>query len=87
MLITTGLSVLCIFLVYSPGSNIQFVWKIRDPVLCFEQTQEAVEDIRKQIPIYHTCAMRKALFDKFGRVSSATKPAVLRYFYKELTVL
>ena len=90
-LISSGLSFSCILLVYSPGSNIgnlQFLWKIpedTDPSTCFQTSQTTVEDIKKIIPIYHTRAMRKALFNKFGRVSPSTKPASLRYFYKELT--
>ena len=29
--------------------------------------------------------MRRAMFDKFGRVSPNVKPAVLRFFYRDLT--
>ena len=34
---------------------------------------------------FHTRAMRKALFTKFGRVAPNLKPAILRAFYRELT--
>ena len=51
----------------------------------FEQSQAVVENVKAVIPIYHTRAMRTAMFEKFGRISPLTKPSVLRYFYKELT--
>ena len=44
-----------------------------------------IENVRKQLPQYHTRAMRKAMFEKFGRISPAVKPAALRFFYRELT--
>ena len=29
--------------------------------------------------------MRRAVFEKFGRIASSVKPSVLRYFYRDLT--
>ena len=43
-----------------------------------------IERVKALIPQYHTRAMRRAMFEKFGRISPYTKPSALRYFYKEL---
>ena len=88
---TCGLRFPCILLVYSPGSNLgnlHFLWKVpsgADVASSFEQSQSVIERIRSQIPHYHTRAMRSAMYEKFGRISPATKPSALRYFYRELT--
>ena len=87
----TGLSCRCVLLIYSPGSNIGnqvYAWNVPEdiePCLIFERSQLVVEEIKANLPIYHSRAMRAAMFVKFGRVSSAVKPAILRYFYKDLT--
>ena len=89
-LISNGLQFNCILLVYTPGSNIgnlHFLWKIpssAEVTECFECSQSSIE-AKKRIPIYHTRAMRTAMYKKFGLVSSTVKPAVLRFFYKDLT--
>jgi hypothetical protein len=87
----SGLSSSSILLVYSPGGNVgnlQFLWKVPDSnqvERCFEQSQTVIESIKKHIPVYHTRAMKRAMFEKFGRVTSSLKPAILRYFYRDLT--
>ncbi len=87
----SGLSVSCILLTYHPGSNIGkllFIWKVPETTEVaelFEQSQSVIEEVKKTIPVYHTRAMKSALYYKFGRVSPGMKPAVLRLFYKELT--
>ena len=92
-LVSTGLQFPSILLVYAPGSNIgnlHFLWRVPDDVdvgECFEQSQSTVEQAKLQIPVFHSRAMRSAMYQKFGRISSAVKPAVLRYFYKDLTGL
>ena len=76
---STGLSVPCILLVYSPGSNVgnmQFLWKAtdgKDVSECFEQSQAVVESVKQCLPVYHTCAMRASMFQKFGRISPKVK--------------
>ena len=88
---STGLSVSCILLVYQPGSNIgnmQFLWKVpddQDVSECFEHSQTVIERVKQCLPVYHTRAMRSAMYQKFGRISAKVKPAVLRYFYRDLT--
>ncbi len=90
-LISRGLSVSCILLVYSPGSNVgnlQFLWRIPEndePSICFQSSQPVIEEIKSLLPVYHTRAMRRVMFEKFGRVSNNFKPSVLCYFYKDLT--
>ena len=91
LLISSGLSIPTILLVYAPGSNIgnaHFLWGVppdADSAECFEQSQACIEEIKKQLPTFHSRAMRSALYQKFGRVSPHVKPSALRYFYKELT--
>ena len=88
---STGLSVPCILLVYSPGSNVgnmQFLWKAtdgKDVCECFERSQSVVESVKQCLPVYHTRAMRASMFQKFGRISPKVKPAILWYFYRDLT--
>ena len=90
-LVRNGLSFPSVLLTYSPGSNIgnmHFLWRVPsdvEPVQCLEASQHCVETARQLIPVYHTRQMRSEMFKKFGRVSPAVKPAVLRHFYKSLT--
>ncbi len=92
-LVSSGLRFPCILLIYSPGSNIgniHFMWKVHEAegaeiADCFQQSQSAVEQAKEKIPIFHSRAMRSAMYKKFGRISSTVKPAVLRFFYKDLT--
>ncbi|CAB3995273.1 Hypothetical predicted protein [Paramuricea clavata] len=62
------------------------VWKVpgQDPdSLC--QSQHTIEIVKKQIPTFHTRAMRQSLMQKYGRVAPNIKPAVLRSLYRDLT--
>ena len=51
----------------------------------FQDSVRVIEKIKPLLPQYHTRAMRQAMFEKFGRVSHCVKPAVLRFFYRDLT--
>lgn len=90
-LLQQGLSVTTVLLPYIPGSNIgnlHFLWKVPstlDAIQSLKQSQQCVEAVKPKIPMYHTRAMKSALFQKFGRVTPEIKPAILRYFYKSLT--
>lgn len=47
-----------------------------------------IERFKQNLPTYHTRGMRKAVFNKFGRIAPNVKPAHLRYFtlfYSKLT--
>jgi len=48
-------------------------------------SQETIEKAKKEIPVFHSRAMKQALFQKFGRVCPTIKPVVLRALYRELT--
>ena len=78
------------FLTYSSGNNVgnlHFVWKL-PPNKPLEETfldSSRVIKIKPLLPQYHTWAMHRAMFHKFGRVSPNVKPAVLRFFYRDLT--
>ena len=87
----SGLAYPIILLTHSSGNvmgNLNFVWKVEADVsieCCFQSSQKVVEQLKPQLPQFHTRAMRRALFTKYGRVTSGVKPAVLRSFYKDLT--
>ena len=74
-------------LTYSSGNNVgnlHFVWKVPSNKSIEETFQDGVkviEKIKPLLPQYHT----RAMFEKFGRVSHCVKPAVLRFFYRDLT--
>ena len=90
-LVESGLKFPTVLLVYSPGSNVgnlHFLWKV--PVCAelrdvFESSQSVIEKVKSYIPQYHTRAMRKEMYKKFGRISAQTKPLALRWFYKEIS--
>lgn len=54
-----------------------------DEAIC--NSQAAIEEIKVKLSVFHSRQMRREFVNKFGRVSSAVKPAVLRYFYHDLT--
>lgn len=81
-----GLCAPIALLTFSAGGNISVVWKMPNTSdnqmsLCLP----VIEHFKQNIPEYHTRAMKKALFTKFGRIAPSVKPAHLRYFYRELT--
>ena len=45
--------------------------------------QPIIEKFKKNVPQYHTRAMRKAAYEKFGLVMASTKPSILRHLYKD----
>ena len=74
---------------YSPGSNIanlHWIWQSMatsiDQALCM--SQPVIEEVKKSIPQFHTTAMRRAMYEKFGLISSSIK-SVLRHLYREFT--
>jgi hypothetical protein len=86
-----GLSVPFFLLTYSHGSNVgnyYFCWKV--PTLfheeaCSNENTRIINEIKKQIPVYHTRAMRQRFCDMFGRISPESKPHILRNIYNTLT--
>ena len=70
--------------IYSAGGsvgNLQFLLRLpqepNDPNNYFEQSQSVVKEVKLLLPTFHTQAMRKVLFQKFGRVSTGVKPSRL----------
>ena len=90
-LVACSLKFPTVLLVYSPGSNVgnlHFLWRVpADTEMndVFEKSQSVIEKVKCGIPQFHTCAMHKEMYKKFGRISPQTKPLALRWFYKELT--
>ena len=85
-----GLPVPIMLLTYSSGNNarnLHSVWKLppNKPLEeTFQDSARVIEKIKPLLPQYHTRAMHRAMFHKFGRVSPNVKPAVLRFFYRDL---
>ena len=84
-----GLHVPLVHVSYAPGGNIgnmNWLWHstATDINNALQTTQPHIEDIRKKIPLYHTWAMRRDIFDRFGLVCQQQKKSVLRALYKDL---
>jgi len=72
---------------YPPGNNIEnthWLW-FTDAMDISSALQSCTQGIKVNIPTYHTRAMRKILFDKFGLVFNNLNKATLRHFYRDLT--
>ena len=86
-----GLPYPIMLLKYLSGNNIgnlHFVWKLpidKSIEATFEESVRTVEGIKQILPQYHTRAMCREMFAKFGRISPNVKPAALRFLYRELT--
>ena len=79
-----------LLLAYFPGNNVgnsYFVWHVPEDSLdaALIKSLQIINDMQKLMLIYHSRAMRSEFMRKFGRVTPAVQPAVLRYFYKDLT--
>ena len=84
-----GLQVTLVHVSYATGGNIGYLnwlWHstATDIDNALQTTQPLIEELKKHIPQYHTRAMRRSMFEKFGLVMPTTKKSVLRVFYKDL---
>jgi hypothetical protein len=73
---------------HSNVGNYHFVWKAPTPLNERASTCEnlrIIEEIKKEIPVYHTRAMKKEFFNLYGRFSPESKPYMLRTMYRALT--
>ena len=68
-------------LIYSPGgsiANLQFMWQVpqdvTDQTVYFESSQATIERIKALLPTFHTRAMKRAMFEKFGHIFNNVKP-------------
>ena len=82
----SGLPIPTALLTYAHGnnvSNMKFIWKVQSTSeSSFSDCQAAIENVKKNIPIYHTRTMRKELFALFGKLTSSLKPSVIRHHYR-----
>lgn len=79
-----------VLLTYSSGNNfgnLHFIWRVEtgDKEKEFTASQYVIETVKQSLPQYHTRAMRRYAYEKFGRVISNTSLAILRHFYRDLT--
>jgi len=80
-----GLTARCALLTYSHGNyigNVQFIWKVcgSDDVLSL--SQKSIERARKEIPVFHTRAMKRLLLQKYGRMCPKIKPWCYEHYTK-----
>ena len=61
----------------SSTGNTHFVWRVPNTgrIEIFSRSQQVVERICPQLPIFHTRVMCKTMFSKFGRVAPTVKPS------------
>ena len=84
-----GLDVPLIHVTYAPGSNIgnlHWVWHCTSTSIdeALKTSQPIIEKIKKDVPQFHTRAIRREAFQLFGLATPSTKKSVLRHLYKEL---
>ena len=86
-----GLSSPIFFFTYSHGSsvgNYHFVLRAPDYVrteACSPENLHLVEEIKSQIPVFHTKAMKQQFYDLYGRITPKSKSYILRSIYRSLT--
>ena len=68
---SSGLAVQVAMLTYRHGNNIgntNCIWKVPEQGPdSFSQSQQTIENIKEQIPSFHTRAMRQSLMQKYGK--------------------
>ena len=74
---------------YAPGSsvgNLHWIWhsKATDIHSALQSSQPLIKQLKKDIPQYHTRAMKRVMYEEFGLVTLSTKKSVLRHLYKDL---
>ena len=88
--IKCGLSSTAILHTYAPGSNIgnlHWIWFTHEDNISsvLQSCQPIIKDVKKKLPVFHTRAMRKAVFEKFGLISPNVHKSILRHFHRDLT--
>ena len=78
-----------VLVTYSPGGNVgnlHWIWRTSctDISSALQSCQPILESIRSDIPQFHTRAMRRAAYEKYGLISPCMKKAVLRHMYRDL---
>ena len=86
-----GLSCPIFLFTYSHGSNVgnyYYLWKApsaQTADLCSSENLRVVDQIRSEIPVFHTRMMRREFYQMYGRISPHSKPYILRSIYQSLT--
>ena len=89
-LLKQGMSSPAILATYAPGGNVcslHWLWLTDATEIssALQSCQPILETLKASLPEYHTRAMRRAMFEKFGLVTKNVKKSVLRHFYRDLT--
>ena len=75
---------------YAPGrvleTYLHWIWqsKATDIDSALQSSQSLIEQLKKDIPQYHTQAMKRVMYEKFGLVTPSTKKSILRHLYNVL---
>ena len=76
---------------YTPRSNVGnylFIWKVPSSVSDISNSSgnlRIIEEIKKEIPVYHTRALKKEFITLYCRISPESKPYLLCSMYYALT--
>ena len=76
---------------YTPRSNVGnylFIWKVPSSVSDISNSSgnlRIIEEIKKEIPVYRTRALKKEFITLYCRISPESKPYLLRSMYYALT--
>ena len=89
-LLKQGMSSPAVLATYAPGGNVgslHWLWQTDSTEIssALQSCQSIIESLKADMLEYHTHAMRRAMFDKFGLVNKNVKKSVLRHFYCDLT--
>lgn len=84
-----GLDIPLVHVTYAPGSNIgnlHWVWHCTAENIdqALSTSQPIIEQIKRDIPEFHTRAVRREAFQLFGLTTHTTKKALLHHIYKVL---
>lgn len=80
-----------LFYTYTPGGGVvnhHFIWKVPelfDVDAAIGENQRVIGEIKSQLPVYHTRAMKRQFVDMHGKLLQGTPAFLLRDIYKELT--
>ena len=77
MELKNGLQVPLVHVSFAPGGsigNLNWLWysTAKDIDNALQSTQPLIEELKKKIPQYHTRAMRRDMYEKFGLVMPTT---------------
>lgn len=85
-----GISYKCMHLKIAAGNNLgahNFIWRIRSDVPeseMFNENNDVVQSLTREVPLYHTRAMRRLFMEKASLMCNI-KSKDARYIYRELS--